>query len=561
MKYTVLSPWAHTDTSDGRGLQPRVDTLNGKSIGLFAHFKQHSPILLELIRDALQERFPNARFSLLQYPKDTTEIVNDPDFDNKLKVWLAGVDVVVSALGDAGSCTLFLAYNTAYIEKLGKPAVMVANQHYVETAKHAANIRNVPALRIVPSEMGDLSMQPKLDKETVDKLIRPTVAPIIDPIIQALTGDLTPEETEWTAPADAYSNAEFIGDLEEINKIFYQNGWTNGIPVVPPTKEAVEKMLAGTDLPRDYVVAKIPPRLGEATVEKIAINAVMAGCLPTHMPVLIAAVKGMVDSRIRLEGWTCSASSWFPLIVLSGPICKELDMNSGSTALSPYRKASSTIAHAFQLMVMNIGGVRPGREDMSQMGHENRFGVCIAEDYDNCVWAPLHTEYGFAAEESAVTLFWPHDHAGLRANNAVGFLSSMGDVKAVGFAPGCAYVITPKAAEQLQKEGLSRKDVLDYICEYARKPAAEGNLRWVKGNNHLPEGVLLPLSKNCSYRKFWNTEHLFIAVAGNNMRLEGVAYPGGGDHGGPSCTKIELPKNWDELKEQYADYSPRYIQY
>lgn len=333
MNYTVLSPWAHTDPSDGTGLRPRVSSLHGKTIGLFAHFKQHSPILLELIRDALAERFPDARFSLLQYPRDTTEIINDPAFDKKLKDWLGGMDVVVSALGDAGSCTLFLAYNTAYIEKLGKPAVLIANKHYVETAKRGVRIRNVPALRIVSSEMGDLSTQPKLDEETVNKLIRPTVGPVIDPIIHALTSPLSPEEETSKPTEDNFSDAVFTGTLEEINKTFYQNGWTNGMPIMPPTRELVEEMLTGTDLPRDHVVARIPPRLGEATVEKIAINAVMAGCLPIHMPVLIAAVKGMVDPRIHLEGWTCSASSWFPLIILSGPICKELDMNSGSTVL------------------------------------------------------------------------------------------------------------------------------------------------------------------------------------------------------------------------------------
>lgn len=561
MNYTVLSPWAHIDNTDGTELKPRIDDLNGKTIGLFAHFKQHSPMLLDVIREELQNRYPEACFTTLQYPRDTIEIQNDPDFDVELKRWLGGVDAVISALGDAGSCTLFLAYNTAYIEKLGKPTVLISNKNYVTTAKQGAKIRNVPALRIVSTDMGDLSMEPVLDTAAVDRLIRPTVAPILEAVIDGLTKPLTQEEAKWTAQEDVYSNAKFTGTLNEIDKLFYQNGWTNGIPIMPPTEEAVREMMTGTDLPSDFVVAKIPPRLGIATVEKIAINAVMAGCLPIHMPVLIAAVKGMVDHRIHLEGWTCSASSWFPLIILSGKITKELDMNSSSTALTPYRKASAAIARAFQLIIMNIGGTRPFKEDMSQMGHENRFGVCIAEDYDKSIWEPLHTNYGINASESAVTLFWPHDHSGLRANNVGGFLRSMCDVKAVGFAPGCAYVITPKAAKMIKDVGLSRKDVLDYISEYARRPATEGNLRWVKGNNHLPHGIHLPMDKSCNYRKFWNTDHLLIAVAGNDMRFEGVAFAGGGDHGGPSCTKIDLPKRWDDLIKSYADYTPKYIDY
>ena len=404
-------------------------------------------------------------------------------------------------------------------------------------------------------------MQPKLDQETIDRLIIPTVEPVMNPLIAALTEELTDEEKNYEAVTDPYADAKYTGTISQLNKLFYRNGWTNGLPIVPPTKEAVDEMMKGTDLPADYVVGEIPPRLGLATVRKIAVNAVMAGCLPTHMPVLIACVKGMLDEKIHLEGWTCSASSWFPLIVVSGKVTKDLDMASGGAVMSPYRKASSAIAHAFQLIIQNIGGTRPQREDMSQMGHECRFGVCIAEDLDNCAWDPVHTEYGIEKDSSAVTLFWPHDHAGLRAYKTSMLLRSMCDVKAVGFDPGCAYVLTPECAKQLKKEGMSRREVMDYVCEYARKPMGEGNLRWITGNNHLPEGVQLPRDPGCSYRKFWNTDHILIVIAGNDMRMEGIAFTGGGDHGGPSCTKIELPENWNELVAEYEDYRPEYLEY
>ena len=560
MEYTVLSPWAKTDLKDGCGINKRPETLEGKTIGLFAHFKQHSPILLSLIGDELKKRY-NCNVTSLQYPVSTVEIPDDPEFDSRLKDWLKGVDCVVAALGDAGSCTLFLTYNTAYIEKLGVPAVLIANRHFTETARYAAKIRNVPSLRIVESQMEDLSRVPKLDENTIDRLIRPTVEPVMDAVIDALTVPASAKESEWIPPADHFADAKYKGDIQQINRIFYQNGWTNGTPVVPPTEELVKEMLRGTDLPADYVVGEIPPRRGLATVEKIAVNAVMAGCLPTYMPVLIACVKGMLDKRIHLEGWTCSASSWFPLIVLSGKITKDLDMATGAAAVSPYRKASATIAHAFQLIIQNIGGTRPAREDMSQMGHENRFGVCIGEDLGDFGWPSLHSEYGIPEDSSAVTLFWPHDHNGIRGNDLPSLLRGMCDVKAVGFDPGCAYILTPKCIEAFKKEGMSRRDVMDYICEYARKPMKGGNLRWISGNNHLPEGVQLPREESCSYRKFWTTDHLLITFAGNASRFEGIAFPGGGDHGGPSCTEIEFPSGWNDLVAEYKDYSPKYIEY
>lgn len=130
-KLKALSPWAEVDYEDARGLNPRVDTLDGKCIGLFAHFKGHSFLILDEIQKELAKRYPTATFTVLQYPKDTSEIENDPEFLPKFEEWLDGVDTVVAAYGDAGSCAMYHAYNTAFVEKLGKPAVLVAKDSVV----------------------------------------------------------------------------------------------------------------------------------------------------------------------------------------------------------------------------------------------------------------------------------------------------------------------------------------------------------------------------------------------------------------------------------------------
>jgi len=559
MEYEVLSPWAEVDRSDAAVMQPRLNNLNGKMVGLFSHFKEHSPLILKEVERQLKERFPAAGFSHYQYPMDTTEIMNDDKYKPSFMEWLKGVDSVVSAYGDAGSCSMFVAYNSAAIEKLGKPVVMLVKKDLATPAQRGASARLVPGLRLVKTGIMDMSGLFSL-AGVEDTVIRPGITPVIDEIISGLTAPLTEQERSPREVNDL-SDLVYKGNIAEVSNYFYKNGWTNGTPIVPPTEEAVSEMLKGTDLPRDYVVARIPPMLGKATVEKIAINAVMAGCLPTYMPILIAAVQGMVDPKIHLEGWTCSVASWAPLMIINGPIRRDLNMNSGGAIMSPYYKASSTIAHAFALMIMNIGGVRPILEDMSEMGHEARFGMCIAENEEISPWQPLQTDYGINKEDSSVTLFWPSQRSSVSGKDAAGILGSLCSIDMLGWAPGCAFVLSPGCAKKLADEGWTKRDILSYIVEYARKPASEWNIRWLKGNNHLPNDVLLPVNQSHSTRKFWSSEHLLIVVGGSNYGASGVAFGGGGDHGGPATKKVQLPKSWDNLVSRYKNLVPEYLPY
>ncbi len=558
MDYEVLSPWAHVDKAGSALMKPRLGDLKGKTIGLFSHFKEHSPLILKEVERQIKEKVPSARFSHYQYVRDTTEILNDGENKPHFMDWLKGLDAVISAYGDAGSCSMFLAYNCALIESMGKPVVMLVKEDLAKPAQRGASARHVPNLRLVKTDIMDMSGLFSLDG-VEEKIIRPAIASVIEEIISALTRPLT-EDEKAPAKIEDHSGVVFKGSLEEVNNYFYKKGWSNGAPIIPPTEEAVREMLKGTDLPGDYVVAKIPPMLGNATMEKIAVNAVMAGCLPTYMPVLIAAVQGMVDPVIHIEGWTCSVASWAPLIVVNGPIRHDLNMNTGGAILSPYYKASSTIARAFALMIMNIGGVRPILEDMSEMGHESRFGICIAENEELNPWQPLQSDYGLSRQDSSVTLFWPSQRTSIVGKDAQGILKSMCAVDMLGWAPGCAFVISPGCAKKLADGGLSKKDVLDYLVEYARKPASELNVRWLRGNNHLPD-VVLPIDPSHSVRKFWSTEHLFIVVGGSNYGASGIAFGGGGDHGGPATKKIELPRGWDGLVKRYKDLVPAYISY
>lgn len=560
MQYTVLSPRGDVDPIKQIPLNPRVADLNSATIGLFSSFKEHWPVILDEIGRQLQQRFPGVKLTRFQYTKDlnaynqdAAEVGKDAEVRPQFEEWIKDVDAVIVANADAGSCTLYLTYNATYPEHLGKPTVMTLRQEYEGLARRAAELRGVPALRTAELDIWDISMEPDITR-FVNEVIPERVAAALDDIIAALTAPLTAEEAAVPAQEPNTPRVAVTGTLREVNDYFYSRGWSYGMPIIPPTEEAVNEMLTGADLPPDHVVAVIPPMNGKATVEKIAVNGVMAGCLPIHMPVLIAAVEALVDRRFWLEAYTCSIASWAPFMVINGPVRKDLNLITGRNVLSPYRRASAGIAHAVGLMIMNIGGIKPGREDMGIFGHEAHFGICIGENEEESPWEPLHVYYGLNKEDSAITLSWPNSRVFLMFPEEVGaILRSMCDnIPAFGFDPGCTTVMSPQLAQFLHANGFSRKTLVDYLVEYARIPASQLNTRWLKGNFHLPKHVPLPEDPTRTARKFWSDLHLPIVVAGENYPAL-VFYGGGGDHGGPVTVKIRLPENWDRLVEKYSD--------
>lgn len=320
-----------------------MDTLEGKTIGLYASFKEYHPFFMQEVERQLAAKFPTAKFSHFIYIVDTQEIDQDPDNFPTFKAWLDGVDCVVGVGADMGSCALYMGYIFAQIERLGKPG-LPAEQVSILVLRLQGGVRpRLPGLRVVTYDgPGFVPNGVDCEQWTI-QVYRDTIAGMLDQIVAALTAPLTEEEM-CPAPVEDFSHKSFTGTLDELNDLFYAHGWTNGTPITPPTEEAVAEMCRGTDLPRDHVVATLPPMNGKATVEKIAVNGVMAGCTPTMMPILIAIAQGMGDHEIvKLEGWTCSNAGWLPTIVISGPIRKAIGINAGRNFLSAYTRAQSCI--------------------------------------------------------------------------------------------------------------------------------------------------------------------------------------------------------------------------
>ncbi len=546
-QYTVLSPWAASDHLVKQPICSRLNTLAGKTLGLYASFKEYHPFFMQELQRQLSALLPDTAFCHFTYIIDATEIRSDPAHYPEFRQWLSGVDAVVGVGADMGSCALYMGYNFAEIERLGRPAVLLSKQQYRSSAQKGAAARDYPGLRIVTYDgPGFVPNGVDCGQWTVDTY-RDTIAAMLPQIIRALTDPLTPEEAH-PAPARDWSEETFTGTLDEINAWLYTHGWTNGTPVVPPTREAVDEMLRGTDLSPDHVVAELPPMLGRATVEKIAVNGVMAGCLPTYMPILIAMVRGLADRTIQLEGWTCSNAGWAPTIVVSGPVAREIGLNSDRNLFSAYTQAASCLGRALAYLIMNISGCRSQIEDMSGPGSDCRFGICIAENEAESPWPSLPADLGLQDGDNAVTLFWPSEHHQLPTASPSATLDRLCRLWHGGFDVGAMITLPPECAKMFAEAGYTKQAILSYVKEYNRRPSDEIP-RAAIGNNHPRPGLIFPAAGlTHSAPLFWNTDHMFVVVGGRDW---GMCYLGGGDHGGPVCKKIDLPEGWTELAEQY----------
>lgn len=196
-----------------------------------------------------------------------------------------------------------------------------------------------------------------------------------------------------------------FGAAEDPFEAMYDRSWSDGLPLVPPTPERVERMLTGTSRDRRDIVAIIPPNLVEASVEKVAINAVMAGCRPAYLPVVIAGVEAVCNDEFNMHGVLATTMGVGPILVVNGPIRHELEMNSGINVLGQGNRANATIGRAVQLCVRNIGGGRPGEIDRATHGQPGKLGLCFAEDEEGSPWPSLAEARGLPAGTNAVTAF------------------------------------------------------------------------------------------------------------------------------------------------------------
>ena len=277
-----------------------------------------------------------------------------------------------------------------------------------------------------------------------------------------------------------------VGDPEAVQELFLQKQWTGGLPIVVPTEERIQAMMATAKRKPQEVVAFLAPQWGAATVEKLAVNAVMAGCRPEYFPVVTAAVEAMADPEFDLLLHAASNSSATPLAVVSGPVRNALTMNSGYGVFGSVAQANATIGRALRLIRLNIGGQIPGLTDMSTFGHPGEYSLCIAEDEEHSPWEPLHVQRGFRAEDSTVTVAWLKTFQGLGNQHAKQMESLLTIIASSIAWMGCRHypsdsrdvgdvliVLSPGYAQRFAAAGFSLRDMQLFLRDRARLPLEE----------------------------------------------------------------------------------------
>ena len=281
-----------------------------------------------------------------------------------------------------------------------------------------------------------------------------------------------------TAPQPALC-IEAPEDFDAFNQFCEERRWSDGLPLVPPTPERVQRALAATRRGAQDVVANVAPSYGTATVEAIAVNAVMAGCRPEYLPVLIAAVEAAAERRFNLQGIQATTNSATPWIIVNGPIARTLGINAGVNCLGQGSRANATIGRALRLVMQNVGGALPGGMDRATHGQPGKHTFCCAENEAENPWEPLHVELGFERSQSTVTVVGAAGTVNLNshAKDADDLLKVLAD--SLVFPTSNDYhfggqpwlVISPEHAEILHRGGLSKAAVKRRLWEQSKMKA------------------------------------------------------------------------------------------
>ena len=295
---------------------------------------------------------------------------------------------------------------------------------------------------------------------------------------------------------------------------YFERGWTDGLPIVPATEEAVARFLEAARLRPSDVVITEPVRRRTITAEKVAVNAVLAGCRPEYMRVIVAALTAMSDPAFTLHGAITSTGGSATLLVVNGPIRGELGFNSGTNVFGPGWRANATVGRAIRLIILNCLGAQPGVLDKSTQGHPGKFTYCIAEHEEENPWSPLHVERGFARETSTVTVFAaeaPHNVLTHYGETADAILVTLGDTMASlgSFSGGQSFVVlAPEHVRILARDGWTKPRIKADLYARARRTRAE-----LKRSGKLA-GAIEPGDETAWVHRGENPEDIHIVVAG-----------------------------------------------
>ncbi len=358
--------------------------------------------------------------------------------------------------------------------------------------------------------------------------------------------------TKWAIPTGrkgtilrAPLGSESTGYPEpgELIDLYYKKGWTDGLPIVPPTEKKINAMLNAVRLdPKDEVIF-VKHRNVSVIAEKVAMNAVMAGCKPDYMPVIIAALQAMQDPRWGFHGPATSTGGAAVLLLVNGPIVRELEINSGEDLFGPGWRANSTIGRAVRLVMRNAIGCLPGTLDRSTLGHGGKYSFCIVENEAESPWHPVHVERGFRPEQSTVTVFAalaPHQFYNQLSNTAEGVLNTacahMRFSAGVGMQPQYFICLAGEHMRVIAKDGRTKEDIKRFCFEHTKASHAE-----LKQISAMPGKVMA--EDEMIFQSLVPTPEDFIVVAaGSSAGAFSAFIPGWGGKKISQSVTVEIPR-------------------
>jgi hypothetical protein len=461
--YEALNPRGVPPVVSQLPLSPRVTDLAGKKVYVIDMHIEGTYLFMEKVAALLPQYLPHVQTVFKTKPSVYSS--DDPELWDEV---VQHASAFIFGPGAATSGFTFGAFWSIGLEKRGVPGVFVLSEGYEHAVQQTCQREGMPQLRRV------VTPSPPWGPETLDK----QMPRIMQEIVACLTIPLTEGEkgTREIVPEEP-PRCAVKGDLAQVQAFFLENRWTDGLPIIPPTEQNVAAMLAGTSHARDAIVTEaMPPLKWTVTVEKVAINGVMAGCQPAYMPVLLAMVEAFAKGSYVAS--VVSANSFCFMAVVNGPIARRIGMNAGVNALGPGNHANASIGRALRLCLTNLGGLEPGKTLMACQGNTGNYSFAFAENETASPWEPFHVSMGYKPEESTVTIMaggWGHGGNGAsRRDEPLHFHHIIEIIKTFQLPWGAVILVSPLLAKEIVREkGFSKRDFQDYLQQHTLKTAGE----------------------------------------------------------------------------------------
>lgn len=556
-------------------MPPRLSDLEEKTILELSHYSYRGDDIFPILRETLKKRYKNIKIidydqwgNFRDYRKYGVELEKYDSLAELLKK--DKVDAVIIGIGACGACTPAVTRTSAAIEKCGVPTASIIISGFLAQGKLVGKSQGLPGIGLAeyPGTMMTDSIEQLTDK------VNNT---LINNVVKCLTSaEVSPVEKEVpTVTEPGMRDIVFKGDIIGVNDYYYDQLWTDGLPIIPPTIKEVEKFLAYTSRKHEEVISVLMHENREATIWNTAVNGVMAGCRPEYMPILIAIVEAISVPTYRIQdsGITPGIE---PLIIINGPIIKELDFNYDQGVMRIGRRPNSSIGRFLKLFMRNICGFRlpPGVGDKGSIGQN--FNVVLAENEDavkEMGWQPYSVDRGFSAGDNIVTIVSsnsmssPAYSAGSTAKEHLEALNELLGQRFLAtfstFAVHCleyqpVIMLSPAVAKILAKDGYTKDAVKEYFFKNIQVTAAwiekyvfdfhgvylnmyekvkQGLLPPEYGESEDPQRLVKPFPKPKS---------LQIVVSGDPARNQSKAFVNNGYIGIPTSKEIVLPDDWQQ---------------